>query len=370
VAETNLKVLHVASGDLWAGAEAQLFNLSKKLNDKSDVSLKVVLLNHGELENRLLNEGIDTVVITENSIGFVGILRALSQVCANWLPDIIHSHRFKENILVGLCSLRFSIPSVRTVHGASEIEISTFSLKGALHQLDLLIGKYVNKKVIAVSEDLKRNLIPGYRDEKIVVIRNGIGVSEQGSKASILPQKEFNIGIVGRLTPVKRVDVYLEVAKELLQSDLNVGLRFYVVGEGALWEELKQRSVSLGIQDNVTFTGHVANSEEYIRSFDCVLMTSSHEGTPMTLLECLRYKTPIIANDVGGICELLEGGKCGALISNNNIGEYVSHVKNTIKREAIVRMRTESGYSMLLNKYSSDVCAEAHVQLYKASVFV
>ena len=55
--------MHIASGDLWAGAEAQLYTLAKTLQSKTDALVCVVLLNHGKLEHKLRNVGVQVVVI-------------------------------------------------------------------------------------------------------------------------------------------------------------------------------------------------------------------------------------------------------------------------------------------------------------------
>ena len=42
-----VRVLHIASGDLWAGAEVQLFTLAKALKNNTNTIVDIVLLNHG-----------------------------------------------------------------------------------------------------------------------------------------------------------------------------------------------------------------------------------------------------------------------------------------------------------------------------------
>jgi len=50
----DIKILHIASGDLWAGAEAQLFTLASHLKTLDNTSIYVILLNHGTLEKSVL----------------------------------------------------------------------------------------------------------------------------------------------------------------------------------------------------------------------------------------------------------------------------------------------------------------------------
>ena len=59
------KVLHVISGDLWAGAEVVTSALLRGLKEKQEISISVVVLNNGRLANELLKNGIDVKIIDE-----------------------------------------------------------------------------------------------------------------------------------------------------------------------------------------------------------------------------------------------------------------------------------------------------------------
>ena len=119
-------MLQVASGDLWAGAEVQLFNLCQHLNLSEDVQLHVVLLNEGQLASRLRDIQVAVTVFDEGRLSFAQIYSRLVAHCTQLRPDILHSHREKENVLAALCGLRTQTPSVRTAHGASEFNFGRF----------------------------------------------------------------------------------------------------------------------------------------------------------------------------------------------------------------------------------------------------
>src|SRR5690606_678564 len=63
-----VKVLHVASGDLWAGAEVQIYGLIKTLAREPAVAVSAVLLNEGTLADRLRAEGVETMVLDEQKM--------------------------------------------------------------------------------------------------------------------------------------------------------------------------------------------------------------------------------------------------------------------------------------------------------------
>ena len=83
-------MLQVASGDLWAGAEVQLFNLCEQLQGSDPVTLDVVLLNEGELAGHLREIGVTVTVLDETSMSFWALYTALVTHCQELRPDIIH----------------------------------------------------------------------------------------------------------------------------------------------------------------------------------------------------------------------------------------------------------------------------------------
>jgi len=62
---TTVKVLHISSGDLWAGAEMQLFTLANALKKNTSTIVTLILFNHGELEKKLLESNFHVIVLDE-----------------------------------------------------------------------------------------------------------------------------------------------------------------------------------------------------------------------------------------------------------------------------------------------------------------
>ena len=119
MAGTDLSVLHIASGDLWAGAEVQLFMLARA-QCRAGQSVTVLVMNPGVLATKLRAEGLVVHVLPEAQLSparlFAGIYSLMRQI----RPAIVHTHRHKENILGGVAAWLNGIPSVRTAHGAPE----------------------------------------------------------------------------------------------------------------------------------------------------------------------------------------------------------------------------------------------------------
>ncbi|HOY24649.1 MAG TPA: glycosyltransferase [Cellvibrio sp.] len=352
---TNSTILHIISGDLWAGAEVQAYTLLKHLQPQ--VQLHVVLMNEGELANRLRALNITVTLLPETQLSAFAVLKKLVILIKELKPDVIHTHRQKENILGGIANV-IAFPfapnrpkSVRTTHGAPEFKVSG---KQKLQVwLDSFVGKYLQQAVIAVSDDLAQKLSATFPVDHIHVVHNGVdaialAASSTAADFKIALPEHKHIGIIGRIEPVKRVDIFIEMAALLLkQAVTSQPLFFHIIGDGRLrsdMEALVASFDSLGGAEYFRFHGHRNDMASCIASLDVIVMCSDHEGTPMTALEALALGTPLIAHDVGGLHELLF--------------EYP---------EFLVQEHSPSAYAQCLGRYlTSEIPVPALSEKYKA----
>ena len=84
----KLKVMHIISGDLWAGAETMAYNLLRRLREYNGLSLYVILLNEGRLAKELRDSGLKVCVIEESTNTFWQICRKIKPIVHDFHPDI------------------------------------------------------------------------------------------------------------------------------------------------------------------------------------------------------------------------------------------------------------------------------------------
>src|SRR5690625_4675640 len=109
-----MKVLHIASGDLWAGAEVQVCNLACAQHQQG-VQVEVILFNPGELEARLRQAGVSVAVYNERRYSALALSWRLLRHMQRSRPDVVHTHRHKENVLGSAVARLVSASSLRTV---------------------------------------------------------------------------------------------------------------------------------------------------------------------------------------------------------------------------------------------------------------
>lgn len=370
----QLKALHIASGDLWAGAEVQLFTLVNELHSMPGITVEVILLNHGKLEQQLRNIGINVTVFDETQYNGIKILFYLINAIRKISPDVIHTHRIKENILGSIAAyLAGNIPSLRTVHGAPEHKPARHNIpKRLILLLDKYCGHLLQKRIIAVSDDLAEILQEDFPTSKIVVIENGIDAeplirsvkrSKSGEGAI---KKTFKIGIAGRLVPVKRVDIFIQAANKLLIDHPELHISFHIFGDGPLRNNLETLNHKQNTEERIHFEGHCENMQQELQELDMLLIISDHEGLPMILLEAMVLQTPIIAHAVGGIPKLLDQGNCGILISDHQPSAYAEAIYQLLLNRGTRTDILQNAFTRVNTLYSSRKSANSYYDVYRA----
>ncbi|MBQ2924493.1 MAG: glycosyltransferase family 4 protein, partial [Anaerotignum sp.] len=124
---------------------------------------------------------------------------------------------------------------------------------------------------------------------------------------------EKAVGMVARLEEVKDHETFLLAAQNVLEHRKDV--RFYIVGDGSLRDELERRVYELGISSNVTFTGFVKDVEKIEAALDIAVITSKAEALCLSIIESNMAGVPAIGTDAGGVREVIRHGETGYLVS-------------------------------------------------------
>jgi glycosyltransferase involved in cell wall biosynthesis len=370
----DINVVHVASGDLWGGAESQLFTLIDQLKDK--VTVSVVLMNHGELERRLLENGVTTYVLDEKTNSTFKIILSLVRIFKLIKPNLIHSHRQKENILATAANvLSVQAISVRTQHGAAEFNYSVLQIHKHVQRFaDWLCGRFFQKCVISVSSVLTETLNRSFSAGHVITIENGVDVDKVclAAEATVLnefPSSHYHIGIVGRLVPVKRVDIFIETAKKLYyEANLSKPLLFHIFGGGPLKGLLEDQVKRLGMTSEILFHGHRDDILACIRGLDVLLMCSDHEGLPMTAIEAMALETPVVSHNIGGLKLFFQAHKGGVLSEKHSAESYFNEIFKLLEDLKSYEVVCKSGLEVVKTELSAQRNAHNVIHLYEELV--
>jgi len=368
-ARETMTVLHIFSGDLWAGAEVMVFHLLDELRKEPHLKILALSLNEGILSRKLRDSGIETHVISEADHSFAVILLKAYRALKGQRIRVIHSHRYKENLLAFFLAKSTGAGCLAaTLHGLSEppLDVENGDERiGLKTKLDYFLLKHFFTRVVAVSQNMKQVLVQkyGFRPEKIDVIYNGIPIPPGEFSGRDSRDAIFQIGTVGRMVPVKDYGLFLEVAAEMRRQTDKV--RFSILGDGPLKEALIRKTKELKMEDDVDFLSPRPDPFSYYQSLDLYLNTSLHEGIPLSILEAMACGRPVVAPKVGGIPEIVSDGEDGFLIDGRDPKKFSDGCLGLL-RDKNLRMRIgENASKKVSARFSRLRMAQSYLKLYQ-----
>ncbi len=363
-----LTVCHMISGDIWAGAEVMVCHLLNGLRTFPELQLRVILMNEGRLSEEIRKLGVDVDVVEESANPFFRALPMLREVLRRVKPDIIPSHGYKENILSSLLSKSFpGVKRVGTQHGLPRVAGKKYGLRHRLiTRCNLFLLSRCFHRVVGVSQEIQEIFVRKYRfpGSKVVVIHNGIeipdlpAIREHGD--------DFIIGSAGRLFPVKDYRLMIEIAAAIRRKTDRV--RFRLAGEGPEKMQLQTLRSRNHVEDVFTLTGHLHDLSPFYRGLDVYLNTSLHEGLPISVLEAMACRLPVIAPRVGGFPEIIDNGVQGYLIGERNPEIFAQRCLSIYNNNVLKRKMGEAARARVEAEFSAEQMARNYFNLYAGLV--
>jgi len=359
-----LRICHLISGDLWAGAEVMVYHLLRGLQVYDRVVLSAVVLNEGRLADEIRHLGVNVQVIDERNNSFLSILSSIRKLFLKQPPHIIHSHRYKENILAYLISRSIGNTSlIGTQHGLLELQGKNHSLKRRiLYGCNFFVLARCFDSVISVSHDIQKTFVDDYscNPEKVKIIHNGIDIPE------LQPKKNsggvFVIGSSGRLFPVKDYPFMIEVAK--LVSERTNHIRFELAGDGPELRNLQALIMDYNLGNRFVLRGHLDHMSSFYHGLDLYLSTSTHEGIPMSILEGMVHGLPVVAPKVGGISEIVDDGIQGYLAEKRDPREFAEKCLLLHDNKLLRQEMSRAARKKVIGSFSVGQMAEQYYNLY------
>jgi glycosyltransferase involved in cell wall biosynthesis len=184
---------------------------------------------------------------------------------------------------------------------------------------------------------------------------------------------EITIAIVGRIVPIKNHVDFLNVAYEILRGG-QANVRFFIIGDGgdrtALENNLQQNGYTYSSPENIIegsqfiFTSWISDMYSVMDELDVVVLTSSNEGTPVSLIEAQMCSKPVVAYNVGGVKDTFIDNESGFLVEKGDIKAFAARLLLLINNEDLRNQMGKRGKEFSLKKYSKDAEVAAIENLY------
>lgn len=178
-----------------------------------------------------------------------------------------------------------------------------------------------------------------------------------------LDSPKFSVLFVGRLIPVKNLNVWMQVAATVAAT--NSAVQFDVVGDGPLRDELKALAEQLGIAERVRFRGFLSYDQlpPVYASSAAFLITSQSEGLPRVVMEASFHGVPVVGPRIAGVEDIVENGESGFLHDSGDIEGMAESVLRLLSDDELRRRMGRAGYESVKSRFSPGKLSREWVSL-------
>jgi glycosyltransferase involved in cell wall biosynthesis len=362
IASHKIRIIRIFSRLNIGGPSIHVILVTAVL-DHAKFESTLVIGQESALEGNMLDMaeryGVKPIIIPclGREISLWNDLRAtliLWRLIRRYRPLIVHTHTSKAGFSGRLAAHLARVPIiVHTFHGHVFSGYFGPFMTQIFVWLERMLARW-SDAIITVSDSLKvqllaRKIAPS---KKIEVIELGLNLEPylalSGHSNCLrlemgLDSSHFLVGIVGRLVPVKDHYNFLEAAK--IASKVDPLIRFAVIGNGELREELGQMVRKFGLEKSVYFAGWRKELAPIYADLDLVALTSKNEGTPVSIIEGSAAGKPVVATCVGGVPDMITHGWDGLLVPSEDpqaLADAILQIRRNphMAEEFVARART------------------------------
>lgn len=258
----------------------------------------------------------------------------------------------------------------------SEVPWSFTSHRWDIAENNMLAEKAKSAKFVRVIDQPGYNEMIGFIGEqnrsKCKKIHVGVKIEKIESQKVTEARDYFSIVTAANFVEKKGHKYLISAVRTLVSEGYNIKCYFY--GDGVLEQEYKELVRKYNLEKNVCFMGKVAH-DGLIKIFnsgdvDCVVLPSivtndgEKEGIPVTLMEGMAARLPVISTITGGIPELLED-KAGILVEEKESLKIKSAIEELINNKELRVELADNGYKKVYNEFYITTVVNKMLELFK-----
>src|SRR5450759_3401825 len=256
----------------------------------------------GSYSDLLQSHAVTTCVVGRSALS----LRQLYLLLKNLRPEIVHVHTVPTALMARALQAIFGFRLITTVHNGPRLK-----------NIPLGLGD----KIICVSDSIANGMKRlQFADSKIRVVRNGPLGSPRRPNVSLESQNcqlsRPAIVTLGSLHWYKGTQDAISAFAIARKSIPNLSL--YILGEGPMKSRLQKQAARVEGNNNIHIKGFIADPRPYLSQADVFILPSHREAFGLSLAEAREAGCAIVGTTVGGIPEVLEGGRSGVLVPANS----------------------------------------------------
>jgi glycosyltransferase involved in cell wall biosynthesis len=369
-----IRILHLTSLEK---SNYFLNNLVDYSNRSAIEFIAATLTAEGEFSGELRKRGIPVYCFgCDQRSETISACYRLAEIIRNHDIDVVHTHLFGPTLIGVTTAKMLGRAAVLTRHHSDAI----YRIKNLVkRRLYLRLDHYSSAMadhIIAPSIEVRRILLEREKvhASKVSLIPYGQDFRRFQSatdndvakvKRELGMDRSLNLVCVSRLHPEKG-HVYLFEALALLARE-SLEFSCYLVGEGPERNCLEKTAAKLGVGNSIRFLGWRDDALTIMAAADVVVHPSLHEALPSALIEALALGKPIVASDVAGVRDIIDG--YGEIVPPANPRALAESLRMTLADLETAQRRAIRGRLHMFDYMAAARVSEAHLQCYRSVAF-
>ena len=377
----QMRILQIIPNLRKGGAERLVLDICNQLNNQKNIEVKLITFT-SQNEYQFLTKQIDWEIIPSKFIPSITKkatidVSLLQEKINDFQPDIIHTHLYESEIVLSQVDIgkakRFSHFHDNIIQLDNSLK-SNISIKQKV--TDFYERRIVTKKInlpvnhfVCISKDTfvyANKVLSKKLKANIHLLLNAIDVS-RFSNIKNKDEKDEKIRLVNVGTFVKKKNqiFLIDVANKLRENNVDFELTF--LGDGSLFEGVKSYAEQLKLGKQISFKGKVEKVEAYLERANIYVHSATYEPLGLVLIEAMATGLPVITLDGKGNRDLIEQGKNGYMIYEQDAKKFadtiISLVKDKEKYHQMSEYCKEYAQQYDIKEYVNNL-----LQLYKESL--
>ena len=354
------KVVHIVYSFGCGGLEKVIANLINHSTQYDVEHLVVSLIDDVSMQYQL-DFPIKIIVLNKRSGNDLISHKKLYVLLKKLKPQVINTYNF-GTIEYHFTAKMAGVPvRVHSDHGRGGDDPQG---KDWLHNIfRKIIAQFITEYVV-VSNDLFTWITKTLNIKKCPtsLIHNGVVVKNQ------VPLKNAPLNTfvtVGRLDNVKNQKLLINAFAQAVNTGADFdGCILHIVGDGPLHEALNGQIHNLNMQNSIKLLGFRSDIEDILSDSDVFVLSSVYEAMPMTILEAMANKTPVICTNVGGISKFITEQEAW-FVASNNVDELSEKLITIRTATAARKQKVDKAYLLTKDNYSVDNMVKEYMNKYQ-----
>lgn len=310
-----------------------------------------------------------------SAVDDIKAIRTVRKLIKKYNPDIVYAHSSKAGAVARIADIGLKNSCVYNPHGWA-FNMRSSKKKQKLYTVIEKLAAPFCDKIVCISEAEKQSALNKKicKENKLQVIFNGVDIEQYESQEDEglsridldIPEDAFVVGMVGRISPQKAPDVFIQAAKLIKQQISNA--YFIIVGNGEQEDEVLNYAKENGFDDSLLITGWVDNPMSYIKLFDVSMLLSRWEGFGLVLAEYMLARKPIVATRVDAIPNIITDHVNGLLVNVDDPQEACKAVIELYNNKNLRGQLIENGCKDVYSRFDARRVAEEHGEMFEKLV--